>query len=179
MARADIPYDYEDFGMTADQLQVKYDREHPTYTNTDYNIVFADATDDIHPSYWAWVVFKIALDEDAIPGNNEQGNPPSEDKELQEQVSELVDLKNIDLFAAHLVAWHTRTVAQMEHFLNIPSGTEFVVQINDEPEKTIILTDDVLAAFRGGLATALSAFAELPFKAIPKEDDSTGKQDGG
>ena len=26
---ADLPYDYEDFGMSADQLQAKYNREHP------------------------------------------------------------------------------------------------------------------------------------------------------
>ncbi len=88
-----------------------------------------------------------------------------------EPQTELVALNNVDLFAAHLVAWHKRKVAMLQHMLDIPDGSEFTVNI-DSVEQTVILTGDALVAFRGGLATALMELGTLPFvaMAVPAEE---------
>ncbi len=90
--------------------------------------------------------------------------------------SDLVALTNVDLFAAHLVAWHKRKVAMLQHMLDIPDGSEFTVNI-DSVEQTVILTGDALVAFRGGLATALMELGTLPFVAIaePAEEGNPGQ----
>ena len=168
---ADLPYDYEDFGMSADQLQAKYDREHPHYTNLAYNDVIAKASDvEAQPAYWTWVVQQIAKDDDETPSTAEGAAVAGVEGQAEQAKPEIVRLDNVDLFAAHLVAWHTRKMAELNHFLNIPEGTEFSVKINEEEEKTITLSGDVLVAFRGGLATTLTELGSLPFVAIPQAD---------
>lgn len=158
MARADISYDYEDFGMTSEELQAKYDREHPTYTNLAYNEAIAGSA-DIFPNYWIWVVQQIRKDDDEIPSVVDPDT----------QASAMVAITNIDMFAGYLTAWHQRKVATLQHMLSVPEGTEFTVNINGE-EKSIILQGDVLTAFQGGVVTALSELGTLPFDSIPVEE---------
>ena len=160
MARADIPYDFEDFGMSAQELQDKYGRQHPTYTNLLYNVMIEAAIDpEGQPSYWNWVVKRIKEDDDAIPSNDAQGKP----------LPEVVRMDNVDLFAAHLVAWHSRKMAILEHMLKITAGTELTVNIEGDEQK-VILQGDALVAFRGGLTTALTELGTLPFTSIPMDE---------
>lgn len=167
MARADISYDFTDFGLTAEQLQDKYNGlSHPEYTMDQWKLLAN--SDDSTKGYWSWVVDRIQEDDDAIPGNNEEGNPPKTD---------LAFFNDIDLFAAHLTAWHSRKVALLEHMLQIPEGTEFEVKINDVEQK-VILDGDALVAFRGGIATALMELGQLPFMAVPIETPES-KPDAG
>lgn len=85
---------------------------------------------------------------------------------------EMVIFNNIDVFAAHLVAWHARKVAQLQHFLSIPAGTAFTVNINGE-EQEVKLEGDTLVAFKGGITTALSMFEQLPFAAVPMDAENS------
>lgn len=169
MVRADISYDYEDFGMTAAELEDKYNGNgigHPEYDFTKWHANPGPQHEvPGYNGYWDWVAQSIAKDDDAIPGNDNEGNPIV----TQAAEQEIVMLNNLDLFAAHLVAWHSRQIAELEHFLDIPAGTEFTVNI-DGDEKVVILDGDVLAAFRGGLATALTKLGTLPFTAVSAED---------
>lgn len=176
MARQDISYDYEDFGMTAEELQAKYDREHPAYTNLAYNDMLAKANDaEAQPSYWAWVVQQIAKDDDEIPGNDEQGNTLSEPF-ASTQKGEIVPMDNIDMFAGYLVAWHNRKVAVCQQLLEVPDGISMEVVLNPSaPAEDIILTGDAHKAFRAGVLSALSELGNLPFVAIPVEDQSQAK----
>lgn len=106
--------------------------------------------------------------------NDKNGDPIQDSAQAQD----LVALNSIDLFAAHLVAWHTRKVAMLEHMLNIPDGTEFTVNIAGD-EKIVTLTGDALVAFRGGLAIALTEMGTLPFQAIEAAPTSQAQdQDG-
>lgn len=175
MARADISYDYEDFGLTAEELQAKYDREHPEYTNLAYNGAFADAVDDAQPSYWNWVVGQIAKDDDALSGNDENGNPlptevPVAEQTAEQAKEELVAITNLDMFAGYLVQWHRRQRAQAEHIFQVPEGMEIEVQIGEnDPVYPVKLVGDARQAFLGGAAAVLNLFAQLPFAAMPIE----------
>lgn len=176
MPRQDISYDFEDFGMTEAELALKYSMTgHPEYSPQSW--YQANYTETVIPPYWTWVRAHIRADDDSIPGNDEQGNPvpvpearTGEQEGQPEAPPELVRLDNVDMFAAHFVAWHSRQKAQMEHFLSIPEGTEIEVKINDEPSTIVTLTGDLRQAFRGGLATGLNYFGELPFKPIPMDE---------
>ena len=81
---------------------------------------------------------------------------------------EMVIFSNIDMFAAHLVAWHARKIAEVQHFLTVPPGIELTVNINGE-EQVVKLEGDALVAFKGGITTALSMFEQLPFAAVPMD----------
>lgn len=178
----DLGYDLEDFGMDEAQLRAKYDREHPVYTNLDYNYAIKDLLDqEAIPSYWTWVIQKIAKDDEAMPGNDEQGNPlPTEGDPKQE----LVTMNDVDVFAGHLVAWHGRQMRQAEHLFKVPEGTAIEVQIGESDTPTdVVLEGEKLRAFLGGVSACLSLFDQLPFAAIavdelkgeaPKEADAGG-----
>jgi hypothetical protein len=99
-------------------------------------------------------------------------------EQAKQDASEVVRLNDVDLFAAHLVAWHERKIAIIQHFLEIPEGTKMAVGINNEEEKEVTLTGDVLTAFRGGLATALGELDTLPFEAIPVQQEEAANGNG-
>ncbi len=180
MTREDISYDFEDFVMTAEQLQAKYSDSaihedgHPEYTKTQWQTYKDMPTRDVKLDYWDWVARRISDDDINISSNDTEGNP------IPEAKSEMVTFESIDLFAAHLVAWHRRQIAKLNHMLSIPSGVEFQVKIGDEEERTMILEGDVLQAFRGGVATALTELDKLPFAVLPVEPaaDVPGEPDG-
>lgn len=167
MAREDISYDFEDFGMTADQLDEKYnpdgDGEHPEYTKSHwYN-------DNTTVSYWDWVVYRIKKDDESIEGQPEPAPAPAN------------TIETLDQFAAVIARWHIKGMKQAEHMLEMPEGyvTEYVAKEGDEPIQ-IELKGDLLIAFRMGVMTGVDAFGALPFTysldeaaVEPEQEDGT------
>lgn len=62
----DLPYDYEDFGMSAEELKAKYERkshgEHPEHTLEGWRSGPADEGED--NGYWDWVYRMVQQDEE-------------------------------------------------------------------------------------------------------------------
>jgi hypothetical protein len=61
MSSADLPYDYEDLGLTAQELALKYVElsHHPEYDS----LKWIQSTTSL--SYWEWVVDQISKDDEA------------------------------------------------------------------------------------------------------------------
>jgi len=92
---------------------------------------------------------------------------------------DLVYFTNIDLFAAHLTAWHERSKAIIDQVMQAPEGQEVSVNYPDGSNKTIKLEGDILFAFQAGISVVMSVFGNLPFAASPKEnDDGKPKENG-
>lgn len=61
MAEQQLPYDYEDFGLTPSELDLKYHSEgvHPEYSNIHWAISKSKL------DYWDWVALRISEDDEA------------------------------------------------------------------------------------------------------------------
>ena len=70
-----------------------------------------------------------------------------------------VPMSDLDQFVRHLVTWHSMKVAELEHVLQIPQGTE--VRFNDEGPQ--VLTGDLHKGFLIGLSLGLMELGNLPF----------------
>lgn len=176
MASYDVSYDYEDFGMTALELETKYNGNgtgHPEYHFGLWHAKPGPQTEEPpHENYWEWVANMIMKDCDGMPSNDEQGGP------IPTPEPEIVPIADMDLFAGLLVEWHRRKMAMLRHMMRIPPGTEFTVGM-DGKETTLILDGDILKAFCAGLITAINEMGELPFTAIPKEDEAPVPEQSG
>lgn len=55
----DLPYDYEDLGLTPSELKLKYREEgcHPEYTGLQWSNSLSDL------EYWEWVADQISQDD--------------------------------------------------------------------------------------------------------------------
>jgi len=182
----DLPYDFEDFGMSVEELAEKYKAtgEHEHFTRAMAKTHAKDDAIITDTSYWNWVAYMITKDDEEIPS----GQVPDPDNALMigdtasamAPKEELVSIGSVDEFAGFLVNWHGRQRAQAEHLFQVPSGIEIEVQIghNDTPTK-VVLEGDKLRAFQGGVSAALSLFATLPFAfmavdlAAPGADQTT------
>ena len=82
------------------------------------------------------------------------------------EAGELVNITDLNQFAALVSRWHAIKVAALEHMLRIPEGTE--VSFN-EGEMTP-LSGELHRGFLIGLTIALSEFGGLPFVTTPDED---------
>ena len=76
-----------------------------------------------------------------------------------------VEIDNIDHFVAILTGWHAGKVKTLQHMLEIPEGTEMLV---DGSASGVILTGDMLAGFQAGIGLALMELGTLPFTAEPE-----------
>ncbi len=71
----ELPYDFEDFGMTEQELHDKHNPtgdggEHPHYTREEWvNAVNQDAT---LAGYWAWVYGEVQRDNDEFPDTSDE-----------------------------------------------------------------------------------------------------------
>lgn len=164
MSRHDVSYDFEDFGMSAQELQAKYDTDHPQYTQAAYETFYGILRQVPPISYWEWVVSQIKDDDDEIPGNDAQGNPID---------SELVPMNDLDDFVRHLTAWHDNKVKQLRHLQQIPSGNEVEIATFDGICETHVLAGDKLTGFIIGIEMALMLMGALPF-VVETEDDNGG-----
>ena len=87
--------------------------------------------------------------------------PPINKEELQ--------ISDLDNMVRVLSSWHANQVSILSHMRDIPEGSE--AQLDEENlAGTIILTGDVLKAFRLGIELSLNHLGSLPF-AIYTEDD--------
>lgn len=76
-------------------------------------------------------------------------------------IPETVEITDVNQFVGILTDWHAQKVAILEHMLQVPDGTEMVVD-DDTP---IILTGDMLTGVRAGISLALMELGSLPFVA--------------
>ena len=81
----------------------------------------------------------------------------------------VVDVQDLGQFVALLQDWHKKQVATMKHMLDIPDGTEVLV----EGEAPMTLTGDVLRGFQMGVNLSLTHLGELPFNAEFVDPDAT------
>lgn len=63
MSTPDLPYDYEDFGLTPEELSQKYPQGHPEYTLMDWQAIDSGNLAKTI-GYWSWVVEQIAIDDE-------------------------------------------------------------------------------------------------------------------
>lgn len=78
-----------------------------------------------------------------------------------------VEVMDLNEFVSLLTNWHQTRVAQLEHLLTIPEGTEASLG----EDKNIVLSGDSLTGFLIGLTTGLSHLGKLPFVAEFTQDD--------
>lgn len=65
MAIYDLPYDYEDFGLSVAELMEKHPDGHEYYTREMWRRELSSQPDD--DTYWEWVVARIEEDDESIP----------------------------------------------------------------------------------------------------------------
>lgn len=75
------------------------------------------------------------------------------------QTSDRIQVDDLDTFVRCLVDWHSNQVKTLEHFLNIPPGTEMEV----DNDVKLVLRDHVLDGYRAGIQLALVKLGKLPF----------------
>lgn len=160
MSRHDLPYDFEDFGLSATELQAKYDKEHPEYKEADYRQFWGQLRQVPPVSYWDWVVEKIREDDDSIPSNVTYEDPCDPTAVMQPDTVPMVDL---DDFVRHLSRWHDVNVKRVRHALDIPDGTEMAITTHDGQARTEVIAGDVRTGFIMGLELALMCLGTLPF----------------
>lgn len=79
----------------------------------------------------------------------------------QPTTPETIEITDVNQFVGILMAWHAKKVAVLEHMLQVPEGTEMAV----DGGTPIILTGDILTAFKAGVSTSLMELGILPFVA--------------
>lgn len=168
MARADIDYDFEDFGLNAGDLEEKYaprGNQHPTFVRTAYAVYAAMPTRDVKLSYWDWVAREIRKDDEAMPSNVPEPAPQAFQVQLTEQQAadaEMVSVDSVDQFAQYVAHWHGKRLAQLRHFQKMPPGQTVTVTLNGVAEE-VVLTGEAYKGFQAGLLTAILQFDSLPF----------------
>lgn len=169
MPRADISYDFADFGLTQQQLEAKYGANgHPEYVQVTWRQMQDQGEDAAYNGYWDWVMQQIAKDDDAIPDSEGQGAPVAA---AEQPKPELVAVTSLNQFAAMVSHWHRNKVARVENLRDIPAGTEATLTVNDVPT-TIKLEGDALMAFQLAMTTVLAEIGELPFVFSVDEPDA-------
>jgi hypothetical protein len=79
-------------------------------------------------------------------------------KEFNSEV-QLKPIESMDQFFSILSVWHSHQMQTVNHFMNIPDGTEVTLTNSTDP---LILTGDALRGFQAGLSTAMDYFGTLP-----------------
>lgn len=102
--------------------------------------------------------------------------------------AELDKIDDIDLLSTIFLNWHTESINQMVHAINMPeeadeSGKQIEIKVRDpnHPEKNEdgfrVLNDDEVPAFKSGIRYALDLVKDLPFKFVPTDADGNIKQE--
>lgn len=175
MARADINYDYEDFGMDSADLAAKYDKEHPSFPRTAHATYAAMPTRDVKLDYWDWVVRCIKHDEDTLPDMSIKPAPEAFQAQLTEQEVEDVEtihVETIDQFAGYIAHWHASRLAILRQFMQVPDGETATFKLNGV-EETVVLTGEAHKAFRAAMLTAIIQFDSLPFAVTVTDANGT------
>lgn len=169
MAREDIDYDYEDFGMTAAELEAKYGMEgHPEFTRDNYNDNVASNGNTM--SYWDWVVDGIKGDDESIPGNDAEGNPVSPDNPATAAPADLNVISDMDTFGSLVTDWHGKVMHDLDHLMTLTEGSQAeVYDAKTGTVTTVVIEGDAYRAFMAAVTTAKAIVGKLPFMAVVPE----------
>lgn len=80
-----------------------------------------------------------------------------------------VMIASLHEFVQLLQSWHTQQVKAIEHFKDIPEGSE----VSDDDNTPVVLAGEARKGFILGLKTALNFIGELPFVAELEEIPAT------
>lgn len=180
MARKDISYDYEDFGMSVQQLMQKYENpetregEHPEHTVANYH----SSGSQSNANYWDWVVRQIRADDESIEGAPEPSSDTYEERTpIPTRQAKVVE--DMDQLALLFAKWHKLGNQKAQNMYDMPEGhaVEFTPGDGQEPIE-MILEGEKYQAFRMGIMAAVECFGPLPFtysieeaEAIPESKD--------
>lgn len=165
MARHDIDYDLEDFGLNADELAAKYGKQHPVFVMVAHAAYAAMPTRDVKLDYWDWVVREIKKDDEAMPSNVAEPVPAAFQEQLTEQQveeTELVPVNTVDQFAQYIAHWHGGVLERLQHFRSMPEGQTVTVTLNGV-QSEVVLTGEAYKGFQAAMLTAILQFDSLPF----------------
>lgn len=86
-----------------------------------------------------------------------------------QQQDDFTAIQSAEDFFALLSAWHVQQTVTLEHFLQIPEGTD--VQLGDGEAFKLDATN--MDAFKAGITMGLQLLGKLPFsvEAVDPEDD--------
>lgn len=82
------------------------------------------------------------------------------------------EITSLGEFILRVQEWHTKRVLDLEHFMTIPDTGEVEIEFEGQSLK---LEGEKLLAFRAGIASALDALGQLPFKAV--EEDAAAEEE--
>lgn len=169
MARQDIGYDFEDFGMTAEELEAKYTKlsvfqQHSEYTRLMWQTYKAMPTRDVKLPYWDWVVTKIAADDDNIDSVT--------DADIEDLT--MVPIESVDQFAFSISTWHGHVLARLNHLLEMPEGQTVTIEKEGEPAQELVLEGDAFKGFKAAMLTAIMQFDSLPFSVSVDQSEDAG-----
>lgn len=132
---------------------------HPVYTREKYQEALSKNPDieKNFPVYDQWVEFMI-LSEQA---STDMNNPDA-----------VVEIKDINQFAAMVSHWHQNMLARLRNLRDIPQGTE-VKLIDDATgkEMSVKLKGDGMKGFQAALNTTIAELSQFPF-VVSMEDDA-------
>lgn len=82
---------------------------------------------------------------------------------------EVLEVSELKQFLKLLISWHSKKVAELEHMLEIPEGTE----VEFSGVGTFLLTGEARNGFQAGLSLALIELGRLPFYVRPDPQPTT------
>ena len=79
--------------------------------------------------------------------------------EDQEEVSEIMEVENMEHFIAIMTHWHGTRVQELEQIMQVPEG----VSVTFNEEAPVALVGDLRQGFIMGVSLALMRIGTLPF----------------
>lgn len=151
----ELGYDMADQKLEQAELQAKYGEQgHPVYTRSKY----AEALSK-HPEieetlngYYDWVSFMCLSDEQVSLGDED-----------------VIEIKDINQFAAMVSHWHQNMLARLRNMRDIPHGTE-VGLTTENGTKSVKLKGDAMLGFQAMLNVAIAELDQFPFIASAELD---------
>ena len=88
-------------------------------------------------------------------------------------MSETIEIKTADQFAALITMWHSNKLAQLQQMMQVPDDVE-ICQPGENGED-VPMTAEQREGFKAGLIVAKALFAELPFETMSEEPSPVAK----
>lgn len=158
----ELGYDAEDQSMEAHRLEAKYgEAGHPVYTRQKYaeNLSKNPQIEDTLNGYYDWVSFMCLSDQQATLGDDD-----------------VVEIKDINQFAAMVAHWHKNMVGRLKNLREIPFGSEVALTDADGKTKSVKLKGDAMLGFKAALNSAIAELEQFPFVQSMDETDATAPQ---
>ena len=83
-------------------------------------------------------------------------------------MSETIEIKTADQFAALITMWHSNRMAQLSQIQQVPDDVE--ISQPGENGEDVPMTAEQREGFKAGLIVAKALFADLPFTATPVDE---------